>query len=267
MESFMHRKARAFLLLVGVLLIATSTYSADLVTSYDSLKQGDMVTDAVRIGRRVVVLPTGEWQLVFRGERPVSSDGLNSLGNVVTLSFQEIVDGRFNRALDIAATSQSSNVNWHDEPCKVQGDSFWIDDRHQGINNQFCIRVGFASGIVDEAQGTAYQSWARDIKNKGIGYSREMPFILVTKYTPYDFLRMRLQFDPAVSGIPNSESSPRHLNAWNPANVGQGSQREKFYSALKTWAPAFASGVARAFDGDASLRGADFGTPNFPPKP
>jgi len=255
-----------WLVVLLLCLVAPAARSAESAIPYESLKQGDEVTDAVRIGRRVIVLPPGRWRLVSRSERPVSPQGLVKLGNIVSLSFDEILDGRFNRALDVSATPQSSSINWIDEPCKDQGDSFWIEDRKQGINNQFCIRVGFAHGVVDEARGPAYESWAREIKNKGIGYSREMPFILATKYTRSDFLRIRLQFDPAISGIPNGSEAGRPLNAWNPGNVLPGSKHRQFYDAIRTWAPTFASAIARNFDADESLRSMDFSSPSLPPK-
>lgn len=255
--------ARRILCIAVLVAGATSTYAVDQVTPYESLSAGDLVTDALMIGRRFLALPSGQWQLISRSARPTSADGANKLGDMVTLVFQEIASGRVRRTLEIGATVYSSRVNWLDEPCKNKGDSYWLEDMKTGINNQFCIRIGFTSGFVEDARGETFQRWANDIKTKGIGFSREMPYVLITKYTRSDFLRMKIQFDPALASITDSESLSRPLNAWNPRNIAPDTERAKFYAALKSWAPQFASACARAFEGDTSLRPADFGDPVF----
>ena len=166
--------------------------------------------------------------------------------------------------LEIAATTYSAQYNWQDEPCKTKGDSYWIEDRRTGVNDQFCLRVGFDSAIVDGARGYPFLAWAGEIKARSVAYSPEMPFVTITRYTPYDFLSMSVSFNPAPYGIEKSKDGTRKLNDWNGSSVSQFQERLRFYEALKSWAPTFASAVQRAFDGDETLTGKDFAEPAFP---
>jgi hypothetical protein len=173
--------------------------------------------------------------------------------------FQELRDGRLNRSLELLANLTSRTVNWFDEPCKVKGDSFWLSDRKIGINDQFCLRVGFKNEIVDGDHGAAFEAWARDIKLKAIGYSPQMPYVSVTRYTPDDYLRMVVSFDPSVSGIAASADPAQQRNDWQP-DARLPAQAD-FYAALVAWALRFAGAVERAFAGDESLSGTDYGEP------
>jgi hypothetical protein len=185
---------------------------------------------------------------------------------LMDLEFQELKNDRIGRLLRVVATKTSRTVNWNDEPCKSKGDSFWIEDRKRRMNDQFCLRVGYLSGIVDGARGVQYEAWARDVKAKAIGYSPEMPFISVIRYTPYDYLRMSMAFDPSSSGIAGSKTPARQFNDWNGLTVSQMPVHMRFYDALVSWAPKFADAVQRAFDGDESLSAADYGEPTLPTK-
>jgi hypothetical protein len=119
------------------------------------------------------------------------------------------------------------------------------------------------SGIVDGARGEVFQTWARNIVSAGTKYSPEMPFVTVTRYTSYDYLMMRIGFNPEAYGIPKSKKRDRTFNDWNVKVVAQNPDRANFYEALKKWAPVYATAVGRAFDGDVTLTSQDFGVPVF----
>lgn len=243
------------------LLSLQFAYAQQLVVNVDSLHAGDTVSGAFKYGRRVITLPEGKWRLVYQAERDSSPS--RGGATMLDITFDEILEGRLNRLLTISATKQSNNLNWIDEPCKTLGDSYWIDDRKRSLNDQFCIRIGYLSGIVDGSRGEVFQAWARDIVSTGTKYSSDMPFIIVTKYTSYDSLVMRVAFNPQPYGIPKSKKSARAFNDWNVKVVAQHPARENFYEALKNWAPAYATAVSRAFDGDVKLSSQDYGEPVF----
>ena len=244
-----------------------SCWAIGPVASAESLKPNDVVVGPIKIGRRTVVLPAGTWQLITSSERNSSTDGTAQSPTLLSLEFQELRNGRLTRLLQVTATKFSRTVNWLDEPCKSQGDSYWIDDRRRGIRDQFCLRVGFKSGVVDGARGDVFQAWARDMKSKSIGYSPEMPFVMVTRYTPYDYLQMTVSFDPALSGIPPSQNPARTFNEWNAAGIAQRPANAKFFDALVAWSPTYAAAVQRAFDGEDGLAASDYGEPILPVKP
>ena len=250
--------------LATLALLLLSSLASGAVEIAESLNVGDTVSGAIKIGRRIVVLPAGDWQLSVKSERSSSTEGNVQAPTIMALFFQEIRDGRLNRMLELTATKNSGRVNWIDEPCKSKGDSYWMEDRKRGINDQFCLRIGFRAGIVDNARGEAFQAWARDIKAKSIGYSPEMPFVSVTRYTSYDYLQMTVSFDPSVSGIASSQNPNRQSNDWNGLKSVPNSTHAKFYDALVLWAPKFAEAVQRAFAGDEKLSDADFGAPVLP---
>lgn len=249
------------------LIISRQAIGAEEVVDSDVIRANQVISGAVKIGRRIIPLPDGNWQLVNRIEKNSSSDGSSQMPTIVTLYFQEIQNGRLHRGLEVAATTSSSRMNWQDEPCKSKNDSYWIDDKKRGMNDQFCLRVGYMSGVVDGARGEAFQLWARNIREKEIGYSPEMPFLSVIRYTPYDYLRMSINFDPDISGIAKSANVPRQFNDWQGQTVNTRPQHAKFYDSLVSWAPVFATAVQRAFDNDKYLSSKDFGAPSFPPKP
>ncbi|AYQ29239.1 MULTISPECIES: hypothetical protein [unclassified Polaromonas] len=254
------------LILAFFLLVALrAAHSQEQVVPAESLRVGDSVSGAVKYGRRIITLPAGTWRLTTYKERDSSTSGGGA--TMLDASFDEIVDGRLDRLLLISATKYSRNLNWIDEPCKTKGDAYWIDDRKRGFNDQFCIRVGYLSGVVDGARGEDYQTWARNIVAQGIKYSPDMPFVTVTKYTNYDFLAMRIAFNPEPYGTARSKRPERTFNDWNPSSVSLGTERKKIYEALKDWAPAYAAAVSRAFDGDAGLSSKDFGEPSLEKAP
>ena len=176
----------------------------------------------------------------------------------------QVVDGRLNQTLRLVASKYSrSSLNWVEEPCKTKGDSYWLEDRKRSFNDQFCIRIGFLSNVVDGATGEVFQAWARELVATGVGYSREMPFVQVTRFTPYDFLSMVIAFDPEAHGVTRSKRAERTFNDWQPQTLAGHPDRIAFYEALKSWAPTFAQAAARAFEGDAGLSALDFGSPSF----
>jgi hypothetical protein len=230
------------------------------------LRSGDVVKDPIRIGRRQITLPSGNWQLVAMSERNSSTDGTSSSSVIQTLHFQEIIDGTLTRMLEVSATKYSAQMYWLDEPCKTKGDSYWIETRKRGVNDEFCRRVGFIGGVVDQARGESFIAWARDLKQRAIKYSPEMPFVSVVRYTRSDYLRMAIQFNPSVSGIPPSKESTRQFNEWNGKLVTEGTRHYQFYEALREWAPTFADAVDRASKGDESLTAREFERPKLPPR-
>lgn len=244
---------------------AVATHAEPIVL-VEAININDFVTGRIKMGRRIIVLPAGNWQLVTKRDTNSSAGNAMQGPTISRLTFQEIKDGRLNRGLEVAATTSSGNMNWLDEPCKSKGDSYWIEDRKKGINNQFCLRVGYMSNMVDGATGNDFQAWARTIREKQIGYSREMPFVSVVRYTSYDYLKMSINFDPALSGIGSSADPTRQFNDWQGQSVASRPQHLKFYEALVIWAPKFATAVQRAFDNDEYLTDADFGLPALPAK-
>jgi len=246
-------------------LLALPVSAKGTAPDIDSVALNDSVTGAVKVGRRVIALPPGEWQLIRKADGRGGSDVYAP--EMMSMNFQQVDGKRITKLLTVNASKHSSNRNWFAEPCKVRGDSFWLDDRQFSINSQFCLRVGFTSNFVDGATGAAYQAWARDIKGRGIAYSPEMPWVSVVRYTRSDYLFMSLAFDPATAGIGPSKEAARHLNDWLPDTVKAHPQQLSFYESLVAWAPTFAAAVQRAFDGDEALRPSDYGEPKFPPKP
>jgi hypothetical protein len=244
-----------------LLLSLQFSYAQEPVVMADSLRAGDTISGAFKYGRRVITLPAGKWRLISYAERDSSTS--RGGATMLDISFDEILEGRLNRILTISATKQSNNLNWVDEPCKTQGDSYWIDDRKRGFNDQFCVRIGYLSGIVDGARGEVFQTWARNIVSTGIRYSPDMPFVTVTRYTSYDYLVMRIGFNPEAYGIPRSKRPDRTFNDWNVKAIAHNPDRANFYEALKKWAPVYATATGRAFDGDVTLTSQDFGEPVF----
>lgn len=241
----------------GVLLSVDAASAAAPVVSADTMKLGDVVSGSLQYGRRTMGLPAGQWRVVSKRERNSSTDGQGA--TMLEVAFDEVIDSRLNRVLQLLATKQSKSLNWIDEPCKTKGDSYWLEDRKRSMNDQFCIRVGFKSSIVDGARGEVFQAWARDIVAKGVRYSPEMPYVSVVRYTSYDYLAMMVSFDPSIRGIAKSRRVERQFNDWLPQTLGEHPDRARFYEALKAWAPTFASAVNRAFEGDEILSPNDFG--------
>ena len=250
--------------LIAAIFSISYSYSAGPTVLTESLRPNDLVTGSIKIGRRTIVLPAGNWQLVVKSDKSSSTEGSSQAPTIMTLYFQEVRDKRLSRGLEIAATTFSGKMNWFDDPCKTKGDSYWLDDRKRGTNDQFCIRVGYMSGVVDGARGDAFQSWARDIKANAIGYSPEMPFVSVVRYAAYDYLRMSISFDPFPAGILPSQNPARQFNEWQGQTVSQRQKHAKFYDSLVDWAPKFATAVRRDFENDEYLTSGDFGEPILP---
>jgi hypothetical protein len=94
-----------------------------------------------------------------------------------------------------------------------------------------------------------------------------MPYVSVIRFTPYDYLRMVMSFDPSSSGIGPSPNPSRQFNEWNGEATSRPPINTKYYESLVSWAPRFAEAVQRAFDGDESLSEIDYGVPQLPNRP
>ena len=232
----------------------------------DSLSIGEKASGSLNFRQRTIALPLGEWRLIYRSARNATLEGGRPGSGLLQLAFDQIRDGRLYRTLNITATQASHFTNWIDDPCKTKGDSFSLEDRRRSINDQFCIRVGYSSGIVDGARGEIFQTWARKLVSDGVGYSPEMPFVSVVRYTPYNFLSMQVGFDPSAAGISKSKRPERPFNDWNPQNAATDTARISFYENLKAWSNTFASAVERASTGDVNLSPKDYGDPFPVPK-
>lgn len=254
--------SRPISLLVLLLTAIFQLPSQAQVNDFSTTREGDVVANQFQYGRRTLTLPDGKWRLVVKRERNSTVDG--SGVTMLEASFDEVVEQRLNRTLQVVATKQSKTTSWIDEPCKTLGDSFWMDDRKRSSNDQFCVRVGYLSGVVEQARGDVFQEWARQIVSSGITYSPEMPYVSVVRFTGYDYLRMTISLNPASSGIGRSEHGERHLNEWNPRRVPQNPRVKGFYESLQAWAPQFADAVSRAFEGDKVLKPSDYGRPTLP---
>ena len=152
-----------FLAFVLSAVLPVSSWCVGPVVVADSLSLKDVVTGPIKIGRRTVVLPAGSWQLFEKSERTSNADGPSQSATLMDLEFQEIKNDRISRILHIVATKTSHTANWLDDPCKSKGNSYWMEDRKRGMNDQFCLRVDYLSGVVDAAHGAQYETWARDI--------------------------------------------------------------------------------------------------------
>jgi len=247
------------------MLLGVPSSASGSAVDVDGMALNQVVSGQIKVGRRVLALPAGEWQLVRKAEGRGGSD--LRAPEMVSLSFQQVTGNRIVQTLSVNASKNSSSRIWAAEPCKAQSDSYWVDDRKVGINNQFCTRVGFTSGFVDGAAGADYQSWVRDVKARGLAYSPEMPWVGVVRYTMSDYLLMAISFDPGVSGIGPSKRAARRLNDWLPDVARELPAQRAFYESLVAWAPVFATAAQRAFDGDETLQPADYGEPKLPPKP
>lgn len=232
----------------------------------DALSVGDNASGSLNFGQRTIALPPGEWRVIYRSARNASLIAGRPGSGLLQLAFDQVRAGRLHRTLNITATQASHLANWIDEPCKTKGDSFSLDNRSRSTNDQFCVRVGYRSGMVDGARGEIYQSWARKLVSDGVGYSPEMPFVSVVRYTPYDFLSMQVGFDPSTAGITKSKRPERPFNDWHPQNAATDTARISFYESLKAWSNTFASAVEKASTGDINLSPGDYGDPFPQPK-
>ena len=241
----------------------TVAVAADEPVQAESLRKGDVVSGSLAYGRRTFALPNGLWRLVSTRERDTSNSGPSG-SLMLEATFDQVIDKRLNSTFELVATKYSKAFNWLDDPCKHKGDSYWIDDRKRSMNDQFCIRVGFRSNMVDGAQGAVFEAWARELLAKEVGYSREMPFVRVTRFTSYDFLQMTVAVDAEGVGVARSKRHERQFNDWNPQTLSDHPERQAIYESLKAWSVKFAPAVNRAFDGDTSLSSDDYGVPVLP---
>lgn len=259
LQSLRLQLGRVFLIVsLTIFLKPTIAQTPD----FETVQVGDPAPGQFQYGRRVVTLPEGKWRLIVKLERSAAADGTGA--TMLEAAFDEVLDRRLNRTLQLTLTKYSKTGTWLDEPCKSLADSYWLDDRKRSFNDQFCLRVGFVTGMVEGARGQAFQEWARQITASSTLYSPEMPYLSVVRFTTYDFLRMSISFNPALSGISRSAQRERHLNDWNPRSPKFSANHEAFYAALQNWAPTFAAAAQRAFEGDETLKQSDFGSPKLP---
>jgi hypothetical protein len=135
------------------LAATASVFAAPETVRVETMRKGDVVAGSLSYGRRTFALPPGSWRLISMRERDTSNSSFTG-SLMLEVSFDQVVDRRLSRTLELVATKYSKAFNWLDDPCKHKGDSYWIDDRKRGMNDQYCVRVGFRSNMVVDVPGS-----------------------------------------------------------------------------------------------------------------
>lgn len=230
---------------LGVFAFFASGGQLAFATPLDDLKPGGTVSERIEVGKRTIPLPAGQWELAVKSERRTNEGSFT----MVRASLFEIKDKRLTRLLNFEVNKDSGSVlgDWNNEPCKDKGDSYALDDLKSSFRDQYCIRIGYLAGAVDEASGDAFVVWARRIKDDGIAYSRDMPFVRVTRYKPGEWLSYQVSFNPQIAQVAASAERARSLNDWNPLHVGRSPDKKAFYDSLHQWAPRLGDALQKSF--------------------
>jgi len=238
------------------------------VPQFDGLRPGDWYSDVVAIGEhsanKQIVLPTGTWRLIQKGEgKTAPAQGGRGEGRQAKLEDLVFVqtEGRTLRSLLLVHGSAdvAVGVNWSNEPCK-NTDALYRNTFDSSPWSQSCLLVNHVVGTLALPASTL-----QTLKNIRVDIPTAALTSQLTRYQRGGFLLMTVLTNPAAWGI---DSPPQTWSAspWHKDRIADDPKRLAFVQQWEQWSENYAGLLDNEFKGEvvsASGTASDFPAFNF----
>lgn len=212
-----------------------------------ALEAGETVSNILKVdgaaGNLQLPIPGGQWEVQFARTRFGTGGGQAKMRDYGLFL---AADGYLKSALEITAYTDTRNMRWTDEPCKVTGNVIFKNDYGTRLWKQKCLVVQTLGFLQKNNQPTmdALAALAkRDLKNDFVG--------LRVTYTRYDdrnrFFTYKYWVFPGAYGLDNPNvavgSSP-----WYPGRLEKDPERSAFLDAVKRYTDGLVQALDAAFE-------------------
>lgn len=186
-----------------------------------------------------VPLPPGEWEVADSSLR--QSIG-NTSADLRSVRLLQIEKGFLKHAIEITMKVNGVNMQWNDEPCKVEP-TLAKNDFGTALFKQKCLTLRADTflqnnnRVTNEAlEALAKRAVKNDFNSLVLTYSRYGDFGY--------FLIVRQHFFPSVYGQENPKVVVVNESPWHPSRVNQSSDRKALVEAIFR----YGEGVAKGYD-------------------
>lgn len=225
--------------LAGVLLL---TFAAAVAFAQTPPTVGSKVTGKVAIGRNTLVLPPGEWEIIWSGE---STTGL--IGDAARNPAARFLAGqrddsgvRIKAILFHVSTLVTTPVTyWNTSACDTK------DALHKDYSGNFkfpeCLIIDYwmAPSSPPTTSGLNKSIWDWSSVN-----NLKLPATFVVaryiKYKGGDYLQTHVSINPDVLGLPESVVRQRADSEWSASKLNADRVRMEYVEQVKQWGKALA---------------------------
>lgn len=228
--------------------------SAASVFAQDLPAKGAKVSGKVVVGRNALVLPPGEWEVIWTGEGTVGITGDGARSKTARLLFAQRDDASRLRAIVYHTSTLVTTANvgdWNTTACENKNAlhresagnfkfpectyvDYWIAPRGRPADTNF----------VDQAMW----DWAQ-------ANNLKLPKAFVkawfVKYQGGDWLQTHVSVNPDSMGLPESVKTDRASSEWNAAQLKGDAQRAAYIEELKKWSGELANNARGTVGGGA----------------
>lgn len=244
------------LILVSFTFFSTQGYAQDL----DSVHEGSIAVKDSRNSSTVFDIPLspGKWMVAHIANR--NSTGSAS-AKIKDVRLMKVANGVLQEVLEISAKVESSNVNWTDEPCKVEP-VLYKNDYGTRLWKQKCLTMGYQSFL--QANNDATRLALRQLSDRSVKHDFNSIRADYTRYGDYGkLLIIRQHFFPSNFGLENPPVGILNSSTYHPSLIGRDEKKKAMVEALARYMETVVQAFDAAYEGSSPKRIEAF---NWPPE-
>lgn len=225
--------------------LIASTFPLIAATSLGQTR-GDLVEGSIKVtdARNSSVifelpLSPGKWSVENVLTR--SSTGTASAALKDVRLFR-VRDGVLQEAIEITAKIDNININWTDEPCKIEP-VLYKNDYGTKLWRQKCLTIRPVTFLQNNNEPTRIA--LKDLADRGIKHDYNSIGVSYTRYGDYSkFLIVRHHVFPSVHGLDNPVVGIINTSPYHPSLIGSTPDKRRYVDAMAK----YFEGVVLAYD-------------------
>lgn len=172
-------------------------------------------------------LPSGEWKIIQVNSRVSTGSGQARMKDVRVIQSR---DGRLVEAIEITYHAGSQQMQWNDEPCKMEP-TLYKNNYGTAIWKQKCLTI--SSGTFLQNNNAATRLVLEIIAKEKISHDLNSIAATYSRYGDFGkFLIVKRHFFPSVHGLENPVVSIMNTSPYHPAFVANDMKKKSYVEAL-----------------------------------
>jgi hypothetical protein len=245
---------RRFFAFLSCLLFSIPGLSQDL----GSVHEGSIAIKDGRNSSTVFDIPLspGKWFVAHVANR--NSTGSAS-AKIKDVRLARVDSGVLQEVMEISAKIESSNVNWTDEPCKVEP-VLYKNDYGTRLWKQKCLTLGYMSFL--QGNNDATRLALRQFSDRSVRHDFNSIRADYTRYGDYGkLLIIRQHFFPSNYGLENPTVGMLNSSTYHPSLIGRDEKKKAMVEALSRHMESVVQAYDAAYDGSSPKRVTAFAWP------
>lgn len=186
-----------------------------------------------------VPLPPGQWEVADSSLR--QSVG-NTSADLRSVRLLQIEKGFLKHAIEITMKVNGVNMQWNDEPCKVEP-TLAKNDFGTALFKQKCLTLRADTFLQNNNRVT--NETLRSLSKRAVKNDFNSLVLTYSRYGDFGyFLIVRQHFFPSVYGAENPTIAVMNESPWHPSRVNQNADRQALVEAIFR----YGEGVAKSYD-------------------